>query len=128
MKLHKINTLLITAAIVVLWSAFLAAQQPSGQRSQQSPQKGEMKSMGDMSMDGMMKECSEHHQAMTKSMDQMTKTLEGAKQSNDPGKMRAAIDQAQKQLGEMKEHMAMCGNMMNMMQKMQGGMMKGSPK
>ena len=42
--------------------------------------------------------------------------------------MRAAIDQAQKQLADMKDHMAMCGNMMNMMQKMQGGMMKGSSK
>jgi hypothetical protein len=128
MKLHKINTLLITAAFVILWSAFLAAQQPSGQGSQPPPQKGEMKSMGSMSMDGMMKECNEHHQAMTKSLDQASKTLEGAKQSNDPAKMRAAIDQAQKQLADMKEHMSMCGNMMNMMQKMQGGMMKGSSK
>jgi hypothetical protein len=119
MNVHKFSTLLTTAAVIVLWSALLAAQQP---------QKGEMKSMGNMSMEGMMKECNEHHQAMTKSVDQMSKTLEGAKQSNDPAKMRAAIDQAQKQLGEMKEHMAMCGNMMNMMQKMQGGMMKGSPQ
>jgi hypothetical protein len=131
MKLQKINTLLITAAIVVLWSAFLTAQQPSGQRSQPSPQKGEMKSMGNMSMEGMMKECNEHHQAVTKSLDQTSKTLEGAKQSNDPAKMRAAIDQAQKQLADMKDHMAVCGNMMNMMnlmQKMQGGMLKGSSK
>ena len=87
-----------------------------------------MKSMGNMSMDGMMKECSEHHQAVTKSLDQTSKTLEGAKQSNDPDKMRAAIDEAQKQLADMKDHMTMCGNMMNMMQKMQGGMMKGSSK
>jgi hypothetical protein len=41
--------------------------------------------------------------------------------------VRAAIEQAQKQLTDMKEHMAMCGNMMNMMQKMHG-MMKGNPK
>src|SRR5713226_1695137 len=111
MKLHKVSTSLISTAIVVLWSAFLAAQQPSGQGSQQPPQKGEMKSMGSMSMDGMMKECSEHHQAVTKSIDQTSKAMEGAKQSNDPAQMRAAIDQAQKQLGEMKDHMAMCGNM-----------------
>jgi hypothetical protein len=42
--------------------------------------------------------------------------------------MRAAIDQAQKQLADMKDHMTMCGNMMDMMQKMQGGMMKDSSK
>ena len=105
---------------IILAAGFLAAQQP--------PQKGEMKSMGNMSMGGMMKECSEHHQSMTKSIDQMSKMMQEAKQSNDPAKMRAALDQAQKQLTEMKEHMAMCSNTMNMMQKMQGGMMKGSSK
>lgn len=60
----------------------------------------------------------------------MSKMMDGAKQSNDPAKMRAALDQGQKQLGEMKEHMTMCGNMMSMMEKMQGmgGMMKGQKK
>jgi hypothetical protein len=57
-------------------------------------------------------------------MDEMSKVMEDAKRSNDPAKMRNALDEGQKQLGEMKEHMAMCGNMMNMMEKMQGGMMK----
>jgi uncharacterized protein with von Willebrand factor type A (vWA) domain len=83
---------------------------------------------GQMSRDEMMKDCKEHHQAATKSIDQMTKMMEGAKQSNDPVKMRATLDQSQKQLGEMKEHMTMCGNMMIMMEKMQGGMMKGGSK
>lgn len=65
-----------------------------------------------------------------KSIDQMNTTMEAAKQSNDPAKMRAAIDQAQKQLMEMKEHMTMGRNMMGMMEKMQGmgGMMKGGSK
>jgi len=128
MKQTKLLSLALAGSVAIMRAGgVVAAQQPSGQEKQPS-QKGEMKSMGNMSMDGMMKECNEHHQAMTKSIDQMSKTLEGAKQLNDPAKMRAAIDQAQKQLGEMKEHMAMCGNMMNMMQKMQGGMMKGSSK
>jgi len=89
-----------------------------------------MKSMGDMSMGGMIKQCHEHHRAMTKKMDEVSKTLEEAEQSNDLAKVRAAIDQAQKQLAEMKEHMNMCGNMMHMMEKMQGigGMMKGDSK
>jgi len=78
----------------------------------------------------MMKDCKEHHQSAMKSIDQMTKMMNGAKQSNDPAKMRAALDQGQKQLGEMKEHMTMCGNMMSMMEKMHGmgGMMKGQKK
>jgi hypothetical protein len=129
MKRSKIvNTAIASTVVIILASGFLSAQQASGQQEKQPSQKGEMKSMGNMSMEGMMKECSEHHQAVTKSLDQTSKTLEGAKQSNDPDKMRAAIDQAQKQLADMKDHMAMCGNMMNMMQKMQGGMMKGSSK
>jgi len=129
MKRSKIvNTAIASTVVIFLASGFLAAQQPSSQQEKQPSQNGEMKSMGNMSMEGMMKECSEHHQAVTKSLDQTSKTLEGAKQSNDPDKMRAAIDQAQKQLADMKDHMTMCGNMMNMMQKMQGGMMKGSSK
>jgi hypothetical protein len=106
----------------------LAADGVPGQEKQQPSQKSEMKPK--MPMDEMMKQCSEHHQAMTKSVDQMSKTLEAAKQSNDPGKMRAAIDQTQKHLSEMKEHMTMCGNMMSMMEKMpgMGGMMKSQSK
>jgi vancomycin resistance protein YoaR len=129
MKRSKIvNTAIASTVVIFLASGFLSAQQASGQQEKQPSQKSEMKSMGNMSMEGMMKECSEHHQAVTKSLDQTSKTLEGAKQSNDPDKMRAAIDQAQKQLADMKDHMTMCSNMMNMMQKMQGGMMKGSSK
>jgi vancomycin resistance protein YoaR len=129
MKRSKIvNTAIASTVVMILASGFLSAQQASGQQEKQPSQKSEMKSMGNMSMEGMMKECSEHHQAVTKSLDQTSKTLEGAKQSNDPDKMRAAIDQAQKQLADMKDHMTMCSNMMNMMQKMQGGMMKGGSK
>jgi hypothetical protein len=129
MKRSKIvNTVIASTVVMILASGFLSAQQASGQQEKQPSEKSEMKSMGNMSMEGMMKECSEHHQAVTKSLDQTSKTLEGAKQSNDPDKMRAAIDQAQKQLADMKDHMTMCGNMMNMMQKMQGGMMKGGSK
>ena len=128
MKRSKIvNTVIANTIAMILASTFLSAQQP-GQQKQPS-QKGEMKSMGNnMSMEGMMKDCNEHHQAMTKSLDEATKALEGAKQSNDPAKMRVGIDQAQKQLADMKDQMAICGNMMNMMQKMQGGMMKGGSK
>jgi hypothetical protein len=129
MKHSKIVITAIASTVVIfLASGFLSAQQPPGQQEKQFSQQGEMKSMGNMSMDGMMKECSEQHQAVTKSLDQTSKTLEEAKQSNDPAKMRAAIDEAQKQLADMKDHMTKCGSMMNMMQKMQGGMMKGSPK
>ena len=83
-----------------------------------------------ISMGQLMKDCMQHQQAAMQSIDQMNTTMERAKQSNDPAEMRAALEQSQKHLMEMKEHMTMCGNMMSMMEKMPGtgGMMKGGAK
>ena len=127
MKYYK-PTCLTLSAVIAAFSSGVVLQQTFGQ--EKPAPKSEMKPMGDMSMGGMMKQCHEHHDAMTKNVDEASKALEAAKQSNDMAKMRSAIDSAQKQLTEMKEHLAMCGNMMNMMEKMQGmgGMMKGTAK
>ena len=127
MKSLKISVFLAVISALILSAAQVSAQE------QKPSQKSEMKTMGKMSMDEMMKDCKEHHESAMKSVDQMMKMMDGAKQSNDPAKMRSALDQSQKQLGEMKEHMSMCGNMMSMMEKMQGmggmgGMMKGDSK
>jgi len=116
---------------VVVFTFMLARQQAPGQEKQMPSQKGQMKPMDNMPLDHQtMKDCMQHQQAAMKSIDQMNTTMEAAKQSNDPAMMRAAIDQAQKQLMEMKERMTTCRNMMGMMEKMQGmgGMMKGGSK
>lgn len=42
-----------------------------------------------MSMDNMMKQCRQHCQTASKSMDDMMKMMNDAKQTNDPAKMRA---------------------------------------
>ena len=122
-----LRALIFTGVVMVFVSA---PELTFSQEKQQPSQKSEMKSMGKMSMDEMMKECREHHQSTVKSIDQMIKMMEGGKQSNDPAKMRAALDQGQKQLSEMKEHMTKCGNMMSMMEKMpgMGEMMKSKSK
>ena len=118
----------------MVFAFVLASQQAPGQEKQMPGQGGQTKPMEHMPMDHqMMKGCMQHHQAVMTSIDQMNTSMETAKQSNDPARMRAAMDQAQKQLAEMKEHMSMCGNMMSMMEKMQGmggmgGMMKGGSK
>jgi hypothetical protein len=118
----------------IVFAFVLASQQAPGQEKETPAQGGQTKPMEHMPMDHqMMKGCMQHHQAAMKSIDQMNTTMETAKQSNDPARMRAAMDQAQKQLAEMKEHMSTCGNMMSMMEKMQGmegmgGMMKGGSK
>jgi hypothetical protein len=125
--MNLLRVLIFTGVVMVFVSA---PDLTFSQEKQQPSHKSEMKTTGKMSMDEMMKECREHHQSMMKSIDQMTKMMEAAKQSNDPVKMRAALDQGQKQLSEMKEHMTMCGNMMSMMEKMpgMGGMMKSQLK
>jgi YHS domain-containing protein len=108
------------AVIIAVWFGVAAVAQ---QTAAKPSQKG-----GQMSMDDMMAGCRKHCQTTMKSMEQMERTMVDAKASNDPAKMRAALDQAQKPLADMKEHMNMCMNMMNMMQKMhgQGGMMGGA--
>jgi hypothetical protein len=108
----------------LLMTTTIAAQQPSGSR--QAPQRAQQT----MSMDDMMKGCREHCQATTKSIEQTMKMMDDAKASNDPAKMRSALDQAQKPLAQMKEHMGMCMDMMKMMESMHGksGMMKKPPQ
>lgn len=77
-----------------------------------------------MSMGDMMKGCREHCQATTKSLDQLAKTIADAKASKDVNQMRSALEQTEKPLGSMREHMKMCLSMMDMMEKMHGKGMK----
>src|SRR2546425_12616699 len=71
-----------------------------------------------MSMDNMMKQCREHCSAATKQMDDMMKKMSDARASNDSAKMRGALEDAQKPLTDMRNHMDQCMSMMNMMQSM----------
>lgn len=87
-----------------------ATQKPQGQQS------GQMM----MSMDDMMKGCRDHCTKASTSMDGTMKMMNDARQSSDAAKMRMTIDQAQKQMTEVREHMSMCMNMMGMMQNMGG--------
>ena len=122
-----LRALLFTGIVIFFVSAAEPAR--SQEKQPQSPT-SQMKAMEKMPMDDMMKDCMQRHRADMKSIDEMSKMMEGAKQSNDPGRMRTAIDQAQKQLVEMKENMSKCDKMMSMMEKMDGtgGMMKGRSK
>jgi uncharacterized protein YlxW (UPF0749 family) len=107
------NALLAIAAALLLGGSALAQQD-----QQQKPPMTQSKPQ--MSMDDMMNGCREHCEQTSASIDALMKTMDEAKQSNDPAKMRAALDQAQKPLADMKQHMNMCMNMMGMMQKMHG--------
>jgi hypothetical protein len=112
-------TMIMSFALAVVLAALVAARQGAGPGQQKQPGKQMM------TMDEMMQECRKHCQETAMSIDQTTKTLEEANQSNDPSRMRAANERAQKALAEMKHHMSMCMNMMDMMEKMHG---KGQKK
>jgi hypothetical protein len=103
-------------AVIALGVTLLAIQQKPTPADKPAHQ---MMSMGDM-----MKGCREHCQATTTSLDQLAKTIADAKGSNDVTKMRSALDQTDKALTDMREHMKMCMNTMNMMEKMHGKAMK----
>lgn len=103
-------------AIVAVLGIGIGAQQQG--RGTSSPQTGQP-SQGQMSMEDMMKGCREHCATMSKSLDGLAKTIADGKASKDPAKMRAALEQAEKPVADMRQHMTTCMNMMTMMQNMQ---------
>lgn len=135
LKEESLKTFAILFNGLVLAFTLTARQVPAQEHRhepQQSGTKPTEKSSEHGSMHGMH-ECMQRHQAAMTTVDQVTAMMESAKASDDPVKMKAVIDQAHKQLGELKENMAMCRNMMSMMEKMHGmhgtgGMMKGDKK
>lgn len=128
----QLRTLSLAFAATLMIAALGWAQQPSTNSDQQ------MQNMQDMQMDKnqkssknqMMQSCQKNMQSMMDSNAQTTKDIEAAKQSNDPAKMRAALDEAEKALAPMNEHIKNCMSMMNMMQNMHGmgGMMGDQSK
>ncbi len=64
----------------------------------------------------MMKSCQKHGSETMAALDKLEKTIASGRESSDPLKMKAALDQAQKELAEAKHHMSMCPMM-------SGGMM-----
>lgn len=80
---------------------------------------------------GMMMECHQNMQSIRQSNDKVKATIEAAKKSNDPAKMRAALDDAEKSIDSMNSHMDKCMAMMNSMHEndmtREPGQMKGMP-
>jgi DNA-binding ferritin-like protein len=120
MRLIVIKITIIMSLALAFGIAAPAAPQQSAEPTQQKQPGKQM-----MTMDEMMQECRKHCQETTKSIDQTTKMMDEAGQSNAPARMRAALDQAQKELVGMKNHMSMCMSMMDMMEKTHG---KGQKK
>lgn len=128
---NEIRLLSLTAAIALMLASSVGAQQTeiSNQPTQDMKdmpgmqmKDGQMQKSHNMSNDQMMQNCHKNMQSMMDSNAQTTKDIEAAKQSNDPAKMRAALDEAEKALSPMNEHMKTCMNMMQSKHGM-GGMM-----
>lgn len=105
----------LTHAALAITTTALLALSAFGQQSNagsNQPIQGMQMSGGTMSGNGMM-ECQKDNKSMMNHNSKTTKDIEAAKASNDPAKMRAALDEAEKALTPMNEHMHRCMNMMN---------------
>lgn len=98
----------------VFMLAIAMAQNNSG-TPQSQEQGGGMSGMMDM-----MQQCRQHCQQTQQSGERLSKVIAEAKQSNDPAKMRAALDQVEKQQSDMRQHMTMCMRSMDKMGNMPG--------
>ena len=128
-----IRALLASIVLVALAGLGLAAEQPS-QPGGAQPQTG-----GQTDMSSMMTQCQQHHQAMGAALDKVLASVREARQSNDPSRMRAALDQVETSLAGMRQRVSACTTMMNSMSNMMGmmmgmmggrqgmGMMRGQP-
>jgi uncharacterized protein YlxW (UPF0749 family) len=108
----RIQILPALFTFVIMFSLAAWSQQPSGSSSSQTQSSGTM-----ADHNKMMQSCHEKMQSMMKSNEKVKATIEDAKKSNDPAKMRSALDDAQKAIDDMDNHMNNC---MAMMQKMHG--------
>lgn len=127
---YELLALAVTAALALSASAQQATSNPSSQNQGMQGMQGmhgQMQSgqMQHGNMNQMMQDCHKNMQNMQQSNNRTRQDIATAKQSNDPVKMRAVLDEAEKALTSMNDHMAMCRNMMNMKQNMHGMMGSG---
>lgn len=126
--MKHVQTIVRLVAVASVLTMFVAAQQSdtgSNQQSQsmqgmQQGMHGQMQQGQSGHMQSMMQDCHKNMQAMQRSNARTKKDIEAAKQSKDPAKMRAALDEADKALTSMDDHINTCMGMMNMMQGMHG--------
>lgn len=82
-----------------------------------------------MTMMDMMGKSNMSCMATHDSLDALSKEVQDAIKSDDKAKMKAALQKTDAHFAQMKSHMSMCMDMMNMMGGMMGGnMMGGKPE
>jgi hypothetical protein len=118
--------------IALALTVFVAAQQSESTPQQQKQGMQGMEGMQGMqgqhgNTSQMMQECHKNMQTLQQTNEKARQEIGTAKQSNDPAKMRAALDEADKALAGVSDHMQKCEGMMQHMQGM-SGMMSGQQK
>jgi hypothetical protein len=94
------NAMLMALLTLVLSAGVAMAQQEHAAMTDQSQTKP--------GSEDMMKGCHKHGSEAMVALDKLEKTIAAGRESNDPVKMKAALNTAQKQLAEAKHHMGMC--------------------
>lgn len=125
--MKSLRNSLIAITMAMALTIAVSAQQPSMGNQQQNQGMQGMQGMqsGQMQhgkMNQMMQNCRKTMQPMMRTNAQAKRDIDATKTSNDPAKMRSALDEAEKAIDGMNTHMSSCMSMMNMMQNMHGMM------
>lgn len=102
-------TISFAFALAIAGGAYSTTEPPPQRAAQQAAQP---KSMDAMPMHEMMRQCMGHCQVMSDAAGKLRSTVAQARASNDPAKMRAALEQVQAHFAAAEQRMAGCMNMM----------------
>lgn len=120
MKRNSVVLSTLVAGFALISAVLVSAQQPASPRG---PDGTQSLSSSMMSMGKMMKQCQQNCKAGAAVMNQISQMMSKLRENaSDPAKVRADLDEMQKQMKSISGNMSMCMNMMNM----QGGMMDSS--
>jgi hypothetical protein len=65
----------------------------------------------------MVKECREQHENVADTIEEVLVEMEHAQRSHDAARMRAVLELSRMKLEELKQEMALCTNLMNMIER-----------
>lgn len=93
---------------LVIWCSVAFAGAQTGTSTTQGSAQEKQKGMMQAGMAGMMEHCQMHCRDNMTAMNALSKQIDEARQSNDPAKMRAALDAVAKHHAGMRQHMQTC--------------------
>lgn len=92
----------------VVWLAVLALVISAAAAAQHDHKAMTSQAQSKSGSEEMIKSCQKHGSETAAALDKLDKTIASGRQSDDPAKMKAALNEAQTQLAEARHHMSMC--------------------